>query len=235
MKPKKPDHICSRNAFIATAICVLIGAMGYEDGTLSGISMLAIIPIYILPTYGIIRRRKEKKAFAEEVKRYEEKMKIQAEQERRKKELMFGMEALDLSVKYLPSPATKEIAAWLMTHFAAEFSAANRGSYVEDIKIQLSFDVSMNSVTCRSSTYSFIEKRYASVPTRLEKAALARALGVALQSAISLKYREDLSGTKYTVNVKYMDHQAPWVDEPYSTVMLIYEAENGNFVSAKQW
>ena len=80
MRPEKPDHSCSRKAFIGMVVCFLIVAMGYTNDTLGFISALAIVPVYVLPVYGIIKRKKENKAFQEEIKKYDAQLKIQVEE-----------------------------------------------------------------------------------------------------------------------------------------------------------
>lgn len=239
MRPEKPDHSCSRKAFIGMVVCFLIVAMGYTNDTFGFISALAIVPVYVLPVYGIIKRKKEKRAFQEEIKKYDAQLKIQVEeQEKLKKKLMFEKEAMCLSTKYAQSPLTQDIVNWMMHSVSKEISSADRKNYVENIQVTLRFDVCMKEITCwRIATkdiYDFIQNRYELLQTPVEKAALARALGAATKIGIEEKYPKDFSGTNPTVSVTYDDRQG-WNEEYYTTVTITYSAPNGYFVPAQKW
>lgn len=238
MRPEKPDHSSSNKAFIAMGICIFIGAMSFEHNIPGLIPVFAIILVYILPIYGIIKRKKENKAFKEEVKKYDAAMRLQAEQEKIKKELMFEKETMCLSTKYAQSPLTQDIVNWMMHNVSKEITSADRKNYVEIIQVTLRFDVCMKEITCwknaTKDVYDFIQNRYELLQTPVEKAALARALGTATKISIEEKYPKDFSGTKPTVSVTYDDRQG-WNEKYLTTVTITYSAPNGYFVPAQKW
>lgn len=229
MRPMKPDHTPSRRAFFVALICLLIGASGYDNRSLSGISALAVAPMYGFFIYGIVARVKEKRAFIKAVELYESNIKIQKEQAEMKENLKLEKDAYERSTYYRQSPFTKEIVDWLLSCFDKEYSSVDKGCDVESFKVRFSFTVCENDVGCNYSSFSFVKRRYASLESRLEKAALARALAMGLKVAIMEKYRDRGAA----VDVAYNDYKR--IDSSCTIVTVIYRAENSCFVQAKQW
>lgn len=144
------------------------------------------------------------------------------------KNVRFEIEALEAGAKYLSRSTTWEVVDWLMTHFEEAVSTANRETYVEDFKTQLSFSVCRSLVSCCSSTY---EKLCADLPTHMEIAALARALGVNMKVAVLNRYLSHFNDIKIT----YTDNQGLCPEEFYTTVTVTYQTPNGNVAAAEEW
>lgn len=141
----------------------------------------------------------------------------------------FNAEAQKMSVRFAESPLAVEVIDWMTNGFANTINSADRRSHVQEIKIPFVFKIYRNKIECNLGTYDFEIKRCDELETPLEQTALARAIASAIQLNITMKYPQDVSGTKIVTDISY-DYYNNHV-----SATIIYTATNGNYKKTRGW
>lgn len=169
---------------------------------------------------------------AEEQRELEEKIESLQENTMRKvKEYveLFEFNVQAISVQYAESELAKEVAEWITQGFSRIIDAADRRSHVEWISVPFIFDVYMNKLVCNLGNYDFELHRCCNLNGPLEQSALTRAIAIAVQLNILVKYPKDACGTDVTVTIKYS-----YTDQ-YAAAKIIYTAPNANYEAERKW
>lgn len=141
----------------------------------------------------------------------------------------FFADAQSMSVRYAESKLAVEVINWISEGFARHVESADRASHIQQVVVPFTFNVYPNKISCVLGTYDFEIKRCATLTSPLQQAALARAIGTAVQLNTTMKYPKDPSGTAMTIKTSYK------FAENYVCVELNYTAPNGNYRSVRSW
>lgn len=141
----------------------------------------------------------------------------------------FEQAAQQESVRYATSELATQLIEWMSNGFYRTIDAADRRPHVAQIIVPFEFRVYSSHIRCNLGDFDFEIHRCSNLPTGLDQAALARAIGSAIRVNVTMRYPQDASGTSVIVQ-----YQQSYTNDSVC-IVLTYSAPNGYYQTAKRW
>lgn len=142
---------------------------------------------------------------------------------------LFEQEVKAKTDVYAESSLAKEVTLWMCEPFAESIANAERDSYIEKIDVPFNYNVFSDRITSNIGTFDFKKNRCENLGSRVEQAALARALAAAIQLEISIRFPQDSSGPDNRIDIKTS------YGKDSADVEILYSAENGYYKPIRSW
>lgn len=141
----------------------------------------------------------------------------------------FEASAEKMSVSFDESLQIKKVTDLIASDCISKIEKADRGKHIQQINLEIPFDVHSNFIYTGFDTFDFNTERCAQLQTALEQASMARLLAHKVLLKIETRYPIDISGTPINIQATY-DYS-----EIYSKVIIKYTASNGNYKEVVGW
>lgn len=153
-----------------------------------------------------------------------EALKQQQEQELQQQE----QATLKISQRFSNNQLVNEAACAYAKDMILQIKLAQRESYVKLVTVRFYISVSQNEIRTSNypyRSYNFAKYRYEQLVDPKMREAFAYALANQLKKEVLARYKQDESGSSYTIKIEYDSREA----------ILIYTARNENYKDLQKW